>query len=174
LFNKLLTLDDVLGRLTRWREQNKKIVFTNGCFDIIHPGHLTLLKQAAKYGDILIVGLNSDTSVRRLKGEGRPINTEQSRVLMLVGLPAVNAVVIFAEDTPIDLIRQIRPDFLAKGGDYKKEEVIGGSLVESYGGRVILTPLIDGYSTTRIVDQTCVSSPAEKPVNFLDYGACGK
>ncbi len=160
MLNKLMSCDDLLHHLILWREQNKKIVFTNGCFDIIHPGHLALLEQAAKYGNILIVGLNSDASVRRLKGQGRPINTEQSRVLMLVGLPAVNAVLIFAEDTPIDLIRQIRPDFLAKGGDYKKEEVIGGSLVESYGGQVILTPLIDGYSTTNVIKQVQINLPA--------------
>jgi rfaE bifunctional protein nucleotidyltransferase chain/domain len=160
MLNKLMSCDDLLHHLILWREQNKKIVFTNGCFDIIHPGHLALLEQAAKYGNILIVGLNSDASVRRLKGQGRPINTEQSRALTVSRPTTVNAVVVFAEDTPIDLIRQIRPDVLAKGGDYKKEEVIGGSLVESYGGQVILTPLIDGYSTTNVIKQVQINLPA--------------
>ncbi|HMW34039.1 MAG TPA: D-glycero-beta-D-manno-heptose-7-phosphate kinase [bacterium] len=130
----------------------KKIVFTNGCFDILHVGHITLLNQARALGDALVVGLNSDASVRRLKGEKRPIVSEQERAHILAALASVDYVVLFDEDTPLELIRQIQPDILVKGSDYTLDRVVGRAEVESYGGRVALVDLVVGFSTTNIVE----------------------
>lgn len=138
-------------RAAEWRQDGLSVGFTNGCFDLLHPGHLSLLHEAKSRCDRLIVGINSDASVKRLKGPNRPVNAEHERAAILAALTAVDLVVIFAEDTPMALIEALRPDFLLKGADYSREQVVGGDLVESYGGRVVLIPLKEGYSTTRIV-----------------------
>ena len=132
---------------------NKKIVFTNGCFDLFHVGHARYLKKAAKFGDILIVGVNSDSSVKRLKGEKRPILPENERMELLSNLEFVSYVVKFEEDTPYNIIDKIKPDIIVKGGDYKKEDVVGKDIVEKYGGRVEICPYIDSKSTTNIIEK---------------------
>lgn len=131
--------------------KNKKIVFTNGCFDIIHQGHITYLAKAADFGDVFIIGLNSDSSVKKLKGENRPIQDEKSRALILSAFQFVNFVVIFDEETPYNLISKIKPDFLIKGGDYKLEEIVGADIVTEKGGKVITIPFVDGFSSTNII-----------------------
>jgi rfaE bifunctional protein nucleotidyltransferase chain/domain len=136
-----------------WRFKDQKIVFTNGCFDILHRGHIEYLMQAASKGDVLIIGLNSDTSVKRLKGNNRPILNQEGRALTLASLRFVNAVVIFEEETPYELINQINPDVLVKGGDYKKEEIVGSKLVLAHGGSVEIIPFVEGFSTSKIIEQ---------------------
>ena len=131
--------------------QGKKVVFTNGCFDILHVGHLRYLNEAKKQGDILIVGVNSDSSVRQLKGEGRPINNEIDRAEMLSGLKAVDFTVIFEELTPIETLEKLKPSIHVKGGDYKKEDLPETKIVESYGGEVRILSFVEGKSTTNIV-----------------------
>ena len=131
----------------------RSIVFTNGVFDILHPGHIFSLSQAAKEADFLIVGLNSDESVKRLKGKQRPINHQDSRALLLASLLMVDVVVIFEEDTPLQLINTIKPDVLVKGGDYAIEQIVGAKEVIEQGGRVVINPLVDGYSTTTIIEK---------------------
>ncbi|MFN3780647.1 MAG: D-glycero-beta-D-manno-heptose 1-phosphate adenylyltransferase [Candidatus Kapaibacteriota bacterium] len=135
------------------RENNLKIVFTNGCFDILHIGHIKYLKEAKTYGDKLIVGLNSDSSVRRLKGMQRPIVPENERAEVLDSLKPVDYVVIFEEDTPMELIKIVKPDVLVKGGDYTEENIVGANYVGSYGGRVIVIPYVAGRSTTSLIDK---------------------
>jgi D-beta-D-heptose 7-phosphate kinase/D-beta-D-heptose 1-phosphate adenosyltransferase len=149
--HKIMPLRDLVHHLSVWRSAGKRVVLTNGCFDLLHVGHVTLLEQAAELGDVLVVGLNADSSVRRIKGSGRPVNDEHHRALLLAGLTAVDAVVIVEEDTPVELLRALRPDILVKGGEYCKEEEVGGSFVESYGGKVVLIPVVEGYSTTRLL-----------------------
>ncbi len=140
-----------IGRQTDlWKKNDRKIVFTNGCFDILHYGHIHYLSQAKDLGDFLIIGLNSDNSVKRLKGNNRPINTSKTRSHLLAALSIVDAVVFFEEDTPLGLIRTIMPDILVKGGDYKAEEIVGYKEVMSNGGRVEILSFVDGYSTTAI------------------------
>ncbi len=138
--------------LEDFRKSGKKIVFTNGCFDILHPGHIHLLKKAKEKGDILVVGINSDNSIRRIKGKGRPIFSQEEREEILASLEMVDHVVIFGEDNPYNLIRELKPHVLVKGGDWRKDEVIGKDLVESWGGEVIIIPLKKGYSTSRILN----------------------
>ena len=138
-------------RLAEWRRQGLRIGFTNGCFDLLHPGHVKLLAEARAACDRLIVGLNGDASVRRLKGEGRPMQQVHARAEVLAALEAVDLVVIFEEDTPLDLIRRVRPKVLVKGGDYRREQVVGHEIVEAEGGEVILIDLVPGFSTSRIV-----------------------
>ena len=133
------------------REQDRRAVFTNGCFDILHEGHLHLLREARALGDFLFVGLNDDDSVRRLKGKGRPVNPLAVRARALAEVPYVDLVVPFPEDTPLELIRAIQPDVLVKGGDYAEEEVVGGDVVRGCGGRVVIIPLLPGFSTTGII-----------------------
>ena len=133
------------------KSQNKKVVFTNGCFDILHVGHLRYLNEAKKQGDVLIIGVNSDTSVKRLKGESRPINNQFDRAEMLSGLKAVDYTVIFEEDTPEELIATLKPSIHVKGGDYKKEDLPETKIVESYGGEVRILSFVEGKSTTNIV-----------------------
>ncbi|RMD64083.1 MAG: D-glycero-beta-D-manno-heptose-7-phosphate kinase [Alphaproteobacteria bacterium] len=135
----------------RWRRAGLRIGFTNGCFDLLHPGHVSLLAQARGACDRLVVGLNSDASVRRLKGPGRPIQPEAARAAVLASLASVDLVVIFAEETPLALIEALRPDVLVKGADYRLEDVVGADLVQSYGGRVVLADLVPGYSTTATI-----------------------
>jgi len=139
----------------RWlhidRFKSRKIVFTNGCFDIIHKGHIYYLAEASKFGDHLVIGLNTDASVKRIKGPGRPLVDQDSRALALSALSFVSAVVLFDEDTPLELIKTVRPDFLVKGGDYRPEDIVGYDFVTSYGGKVLALDLIEGYSTTEII-----------------------
>ena len=146
--DKVLSLSAALDRVAQWRRHARRIVFTNGCFDLIHPGHVSLLEQARAAGDALIVGVNSDASVTRLKGEGRPIQPAAARASVLAGLSTVDLVVEFGEDTPMALIEALKPDVLVKGADYAEEEVVGGDFVMSYGGRVVLAELAEGYSTS--------------------------
>jgi D-beta-D-heptose 7-phosphate kinase/D-beta-D-heptose 1-phosphate adenosyltransferase len=131
----------------------KTIAFTNGCFDILHEGHIYSLSQAASEADYLIVGVNSDASVKKLKGESRPINNENSRSKLLASLMLVDAVIIFKEDTPLDLIKSLLPDVLIKGGDYKVNEIAGAKEVIENGGRVVINPILNGFSTTSIIDK---------------------
>lgn len=155
---KLCSLPDLQEKLSEWRRQGQTIVFTNGCFDLLHPGHISLLRQAASYGDRLIVGLNSDASVCRLKGPERPVQNERSRALLLSAMNMVDAVIIFEEDTPLTLIQAIRPDILVKGADYTPEKVVGRDFVCGYGGQVKLASLVDGCSTTSLVRKMRVES----------------
>jgi D-beta-D-heptose 7-phosphate kinase/D-beta-D-heptose 1-phosphate adenosyltransferase len=141
-------------RLAAWREQDLRIGFTNGVFDLLHPGHIKVLAQSRATCDRLVVGLNSDKSVKRLKGKDRPIQNERARAEVLAGLEAVDLVVIFGQDTPLELIRRVRPNVLVKGGDYRRDEVVGRQLVEAQGGQVVLVDLVPGFSTTRIVERS--------------------
>jgi D-glycero-beta-D-manno-heptose 1-phosphate adenylyltransferase len=150
--NKILDPKVLGNRLAMWRLFNNKIVFTNGCFDILHRGHIEYLSQARDKGDILIIGLNSDASVKRIKGEGRPVQDETSRALVLASLRFVEAVVLFNEDTPYELIKIIQPDVLVKGGDYTEETIVGADIVKANGGVVVVIPLVDGYSTSEILN----------------------
>ena len=150
---KIFEIKDLLLQLKRWRLQNKKIVFTNGVFDILHQGHIASLSEAATFGDILIVGLNADASVKRLKGNSRPVNTQQSRALLLASLLMVDAIVIFEEDTPLQLITAIIPDVLVKGGDYTREQIVGATEVIAAGGEVKIVPILEGFSTTGIIEK---------------------
>ena len=131
----------------------RNVVFTNGCFDIIHAGHIDYLSKARNLGDVLVVGLNSDESVRRLKGPQRPINDVDARSKVLASLFFVDYVIVFEEDTPLYLIKSVRPDILVKGGDYTRDTVVGADFVESYGGKVVILPFIKGYSTTSIINK---------------------
>jgi D-glycero-beta-D-manno-heptose 1-phosphate adenylyltransferase len=133
--------------------KNKKIVFTNGCFDIIHRGHIDYLEEAKKLGDILLIGLNSDESVRKLKGENRPINNEEDRKKVLLALKSVDEVIIFNEEDPLELVKQIKPDVIVKGGDWKIENMIGADFVIENGGEAYSLPFYDGYSTTNILNK---------------------
>lgn len=150
---KVLSREALRRELNEHRQRGRRVVFTNGCFDVLHAGHVQYLHDARAQGDLLVVGLNSDASVRTLKGATRPVHGEQSRAFVLAALAAVDYVTVFSEPTPLELIRAIRPDVLVKGADYRKEEVIGASFVESYGGRVYLAPLREGYSTTGILQR---------------------
>ena len=151
--SKIYTRDAMVRTILQWRFLGKSIAFTNGCFDILHRGHIYSLSQAAGEADYLIVGLNSDASTRGLKGPGRPINDENSRALVLAALLMVDAVVIFDEPTPIDLIAALKPDVLVKGGDYTADNIVGAKEVIANGGRVVINPIIEGFSTTGIVEK---------------------
>lgn len=150
---KICDLDELKRRLARWRVKSDRIVFTNGCFDILHVGHLHTLKEAIQLGDKLIVGLNSDASVSRLKGKERPIVNQLDRSEMLAALEMVDAVIIFEEDTPEQLIQMIKPDVLCKGGDWSVENIVGGDFVKSYGGQVVSIPFVKGYSSSSLIDK---------------------
>lgn len=139
--------------LAFWRFKAKKIVFTNGCFDILHRGHVEYLTKASQEGDVLIIGLNSDESVSRLKGKNRPVQDIYSRTMLLAAFQFVSAVVVFKEDTPYDLIKLIQPDVLVKGGDYSAEKIIGSDIIKNKAGEVKVIPFIDGYSTTTIIEK---------------------
>jgi rfaE bifunctional protein nucleotidyltransferase chain/domain len=140
----------IKDQIAIWKASGKKIVFTNGCFDLAHVGHVLYLENAAQLGDILIVGLNSDDSVRRLKGPTRPINDILNRSHVLAALASVDAVIVFEEDTPYDIIKTIMPDILVKGGDWKPDQIVGSDLVLEHGGQVLSLNFVDGYSTTQI------------------------
>ncbi len=151
--NKILTLPELQKSLAQWRLKTKTIVFTNGCFDILHAGHISSLSEAAQHGDILVVGLNSDASIKELKGKGRPVNDQDSRALLLASLSMVDAVVIFTEPTPVELVKIIKPEVMVKGGDYKVEDIAGAREVIESGGKVIINPIIEGLSTTSIINK---------------------
>jgi D-glycero-beta-D-manno-heptose 1-phosphate adenylyltransferase len=153
ILNKIVSQEELEKRLAQWRVLSKTVVFTNGCFDLLHAGHIQSLTQAANEGDYLVVGLNSDASVKKLKGENRPVNNEQSRAQVLASLSMVDAVVIFIEDTPLELIKRIMPDVLVKGGDYKPEEIAGAKEVIANGGKVVINPILQGFSTTSIINK---------------------
>jgi len=149
--SKLASLEQIVERARRWRRQGLAVGFTNGCFDLLHAGHVALLAQARRACDRLVVGLNSDASVARLKGPGRPVQNEAARAVVLAALESVDAVVVFEEDTPLRLIEALRPDVLVKGADYTLERVVGGDFVTGYGGRVLLAELVPGHSTTATI-----------------------
>lgn len=151
--NKIMNVVQLQATISRCRLLNKKIVFTNGCFDILHAGHIHSLEQAAAFGDFLIVGLNSDKSINRIKGPDRPINKEQDRALLLASLLMVDAVVLFEEETPLELIQTVKPDVLVKGGDYTIESIAGAKEVLQNGGKVEIISLIPGISTTSLADR---------------------
>ena len=150
LYDKIFTLDTLTRSLTVWNSENKKIVFTNGCFDILHKGHVDYLEKAKKLGDILIVGLNNDASVSALKGKNRPIQDETSRLAIIASLTSVDATLLFVEATPMQLIQIIKPNVLCKGGDWPIDKIVGADFVQSYGGKIITIPFIQGYSTSNI------------------------
>jgi rfaE bifunctional protein nucleotidyltransferase chain/domain len=153
LKNKLPDSAELKRLISQWRFQGKTIAFTNGCFDILHAGHIESLSQAAKLADILVVGLNADASVKKLKGEGRPVNNESSRAMIMASLAIVDAVVIFEEDTPLELIKMVQPDYLVKGGDYKVEDIAGAKEVIAAGGKVVINPIVQGFSTTGTIEK---------------------
>jgi D-beta-D-heptose 7-phosphate kinase/D-beta-D-heptose 1-phosphate adenosyltransferase len=150
---KIQNLSALKATVASWRATGKTIAFTNGCFDILHEGHIFSLSQAAKEADYLIVAVNSDTSIQRLKGPNRPINKEQSRALILASLAIIDAVIVFEEDTPLTLIELLMPDTLVKGGDYTIDQIVGSKEVIANGGKVVINPIITGFSTTNIIDQ---------------------
>ncbi len=149
----ILTAEEFKTIRKKLKSENKKLVFTNGCFDILHKGHAVYLNQAKSLGDVLIVGVNSDRSVKGLKGEGRPINNENDRAYLLDNLKSVDIVIIFDEETPYELIKKIVPEFLVKGGDWKEEDIVGWDIVKANGGKVMSLQYIDNYSTTNIINK---------------------
>jgi rfaE bifunctional protein nucleotidyltransferase chain/domain len=151
--NKIMDRAVLGNRVAMWKFLNQKIVFTNGCFDILHRGHIEYLSQARDKGEILIIGLNTDASVKKLKGEGRPVQDEMTRALVLASLRIVDAIVLFDEDTPLELIKAIQPDVLAKGGDYTPETIVGADIVKANGGEVAVIPLSEGFSTSSILEK---------------------
>jgi len=154
----LTTLEDAQQRLQSWREQGLSIVFTNGCFDLLHPGHIDYLERAAALGERLIIGLNDDDSIRRLKGNSRPVNPLQNRAVMLAALRAVDMVVPFSEDTPLNLIKALQPDLLVKGGDYEPDAIVGAEEVRRHGGKVVVMPFLEGHSSTALIERINRSS----------------
>jgi rfaE bifunctional protein nucleotidyltransferase chain/domain len=150
---RLMSRDAVPAFVEEHRTAGHRIVFTNGVFDLLHPGHVRYLQDARRLGDVLIVGLNADESVRRNKGATRPINSQEERAEVLSALACVDAVVIFSEDTPADIIRAVQPDILVKGADWAADAIVGRDTVEARGGRVVRIPLAEGYSTTAIVER---------------------
>lgn len=153
LSKKIKTLANAANAIKRLKQENRKVVFTNGCFDILHAGHVNYLSKAKSLGDILVIGLNSDGSVKKIKGKSRPIVSQKNRAILLAALEAVDFVVIFDELTPLKLIKAIRPDVLVKGGDWKKENIVGSDFVESYGGKVKSLAYIKGLSTRELIDK---------------------
>jgi rfaE bifunctional protein nucleotidyltransferase chain/domain len=151
--SKIYTLSTLKTQVQNWKKSGEKVVFTNGCFDIVHRGHIEVLARTADLGSKFIIGLNSDSSIQKLKGEYRPIIDEDSRAILLAALSFVDAVVLFSEDTPINLISTLVPDVLAKGGDYEIETIVGHEIVQQNGGKVILVPFVEGFSSTTIIDK---------------------
>jgi D-beta-D-heptose 7-phosphate kinase/D-beta-D-heptose 1-phosphate adenosyltransferase len=150
---KILSIDAAKALISSWKVTGKTVAFTNGCFDILHPGHLFSIAQAAKEADYLVLGLNSDASIKRLKGPDRPINSTESRALVMANLVLVDAVVVFEQDTPYELITTLMPDVLVKGGDYTIETIVGAKEVIANGGKVIINPIVEGFSTTNIIEK---------------------
>ena len=154
LKSKILNKEGLKPLLNVLKFQNKKIVFSNGCFDILHRGHVEYLSKAASLGDCLVIGLNTDASVKRLKGENRPVQDQISRSQVMASLHFVDYVVFFEEDTPYELINYLKPDILVKGSDYKEDDIVGADVVKASGGKVITIDLVDGYSTTSIIERS--------------------
>ena len=154
IIKKIVPFDQIESLFSDSFREQHKLVFTNGCFDVLHRGHIYYLSRARELGDLLVLGLNSDESVSRLKGPGRPVNQQQARAEVLGGLAFVDHIVIFPEDTPLNLINAVRPHVLIKGGDYKVNEIVGYQEVRSWGGKVTTIPLLKGYSSTSIIDRT--------------------
>ena len=150
---KIITTDDLVLKVSQWKKNKMKVAFTNGCFDILHLGHLEILTKSKEFGDRLIVAVNSDESVRKLKGKERPINDFQTRSNILASFSFVDYVVEFSDDTPKKLIQKIKPNFLIKGGDYQKKDIVGNDILSSYGGETIIIPLIDGLSSTNTINK---------------------
>src|SRR5882757_4511780 len=150
---KILDLPGLLHQVQRWRILGKTIAFTNGCFDILHKGHIASLSDAAREADFLVVGVNSDASTCRLKGEGRPVNDQDARATVLASLLMIDAVIIFDEDTPLELISAVKPDVLVKGGDYTIDQIVGAKEVIAAGGRVVINPIVPGFSTTGLIEK---------------------
>ncbi|MBX2904914.1 MAG: D-glycero-beta-D-manno-heptose 1-phosphate adenylyltransferase [Taibaiella sp.] len=151
--HKIFTRETLLREVNGWRVKGKKVVFTNGCFDILHHGHLDLLAKAANHGNVLVVGVNTDSSVQRLKGPTRPVTNEQDRLFQLASLLCTDAVCLFDEDTPEELIKLLKPDVLVKGGDYTIDKIVGADFVQQHGGRVEIIPFVEGYSTTGLINK---------------------
>lgn len=151
--SKIIDREQLKNRLAYWQFKSLKIVFTNGCFDLLHLGHIDYLSKAKDLGDVLIVAVNTDDSVRRLKGEGRPITDENSRSTIIASLQCVNTVVLFDEDTPYELIKQVQPDVLVKGSDYKAEDIVGYDVVSAKGGEIVTIDYLEGYATTAIEEK---------------------
>lgn len=162
---KVITHEEASRIATQYRNAGRSVVFTNGCFDLLHAGHVTLLQHARDQGDILFLGLNADASIKRLKGPDRPVQNEQDRASIMSGLGCINYIVLFEEDTPIKLIEAIRPDVIVKGGDYRPDEVVGADVVKAHGGRVEIVPLLEGRSTTRIIERSKENRPSENRPN---------
>jgi len=160
--DSILTLEQAILRFGPQKRNGRRVVFTNGCFDLLHPGHIRSLEQARALGDVLIVGLNSDASVRQLKGEGRPVIPERERAEILAALESVDAVVIFDDLTPREVIAGLLPDVLVKGGDWPGDQIVGREEVEAAGGRVVLAPVVPGYSTTDILKKIREGLPASR------------
>lgn len=150
---KIVTRDEIREICEHLRGEGRRIVFTNGCFDILHPGHIHCLKRAKEAGDVLVVGVNDDDSVRGLKGDGRPINPQDQRAEVLAGVFFVDYVVLFPELTPLELVKAALPDVLVKGGDYRKEDVVGRDVVESRGGKLLIVEPLPGFSTTELINK---------------------
>ncbi len=150
---RVLELDTLLKKVRKLKEDNKVIVFTNGCFDILHRGHIHLLKEAKKLGDVLVVGLNSDKSVKKIKGPLRPLKDQRTRSLILSSLCFVDYVVIFDEPTPYNLIKKIKPSVLVKGGDWRTQDIVGSDIVRSYSGKIVRVKYLKGHSTTSLVNK---------------------
>ncbi|MFA5287361.1 MAG: D-glycero-beta-D-manno-heptose 1-phosphate adenylyltransferase [Candidatus Omnitrophota bacterium] len=151
LKDKVKPLNQLIKIILRFKNQGKKIVFTNGCFDLLHYGHAKYLEEAKKNGDILVVGVNSDASVRRIKGKKRPIVGEKNRLHLVAALKSVDFAVLFKEDTPLNTIKELRPDILIKGADWRKKDIVGADFIKSYGGRVSTVKLVKGLSTTNLI-----------------------
>jgi len=151
--DKIKTLDGLKDTLSALRKEQKRIVFTNGCFDILHVGHVAYLEEAKKEGDILVVAVNSDDSLKRLKGKGRPVVNQNDRMKMLAALESVDYVVIFKEDNPASIVEDLKPDVIVKGSDWKEDKIIGGESVKKRGGKVITIPISQGYSTTALLEK---------------------
>jgi D-beta-D-heptose 7-phosphate kinase/D-beta-D-heptose 1-phosphate adenosyltransferase len=149
--DKVVTREELVRRVALWKANGERVAFTNGCFDLLHIGHVTVLEQARRFGDRLIVAINSDASVSELKGAGRPVVGEHERARVLAALAAVDAVVVFDEPTPLEVILATRPDVIVKGGDYSVETVVGGSEAMAWGGQVKIVPLVEGFSTTGLL-----------------------
>jgi D-glycero-beta-D-manno-heptose 1-phosphate adenylyltransferase len=152
--DRVLSSNTLENTIQEYKKQNKKIVFTNGCFDLLHIGHVTYLEEAKKLGDVLVVGINTDESVKKLKGPHRPIQNENDRCAILAALKSVDHTVLFGEETPIDLIKAVKPDVLVKGGDWKIEQIVGSDFVISYGGQVKSLNFVNGKSTTSIIEKS--------------------
>lgn len=151
--NTCTPLHEAREKLREWHLQGKRIVFTNGCFDLLHPGHINYLQKARALGDALIIGLNDDHSIHRLKGPSRPINALSDRAIMLAALKTVDMVISFPEDTPLKLIQSLQPDILVKGGDYEPDSIVGAEEVRRNGGEVIVMPFVDGHSTSSLIER---------------------